>query len=64
MNIEQEVCKQGDIKTCFDCLHCKVSAKSKYHRLCFCAKTKNKENHKDGYWLKKFMCKNFDDMSA
>jgi len=30
-------------KTCFDCLHCKVSAKStEKFRLCFCAETKKK----------------------
>jgi len=49
-------------KTCFDCLHCKVSAKSKNLRLCFCAETKKKVNHKDDFWLKKPVCKKFDFM--
>ena len=50
------------MKNCFDCLYCKVSAKSKNHRLCFCAETKKKERHKDSYWLKKPVCKKFEDM--
>lgn len=57
--------KQDTTKTCFDCLHCKVSANStKNCRLCFCAKTKAKERHKEPYWLKKSVCKKFEDMSA
>jgi len=56
--------KNEKIKTCFDCLHCKVSAKSTDEcRLCFCAKTNKKVNHKEHYWLKKPLCKKFDDMS-
>jgi len=51
-------------KTCFDCFHCKVSAKTKEVRLCFCAKTRKKENHKEPYWIDKPVCKWFDDMSA
>ena len=51
-------------KTCYDCLHCKVSAKSKKQRLCFCAKAKKKENHREAYWLKKSLCKNFDDITT
>jgi hypothetical protein len=51
-------------KTCFDCLHCKVSAKStKYCRLCFCAEAEVKKNHKETYWLAKPVCEKFDDMS-
>ena len=50
-------------KTCFDCLHCKVSAKSTEKvRLCFCAKTRDRGKHKDPYWLAKPICKKFQDM--
>jgi len=52
-------------KTCFDCLHCKVSAKSTEKcRLCFCTETKAKTKHKEPYWLKKQVCKKFEDMTA
>jgi len=50
-------------KTCFDCLHCKISAKTtENNRLCFCVKTEKKKNHKDHYWLSKKLCKYFEDM--
>ena len=53
------------VKTCFDCLHCKVSAKStKNRRLCFCAETEKKKRHKEPYWVKKPVCGKFEDMSA
>jgi hypothetical protein len=32
--------------------------------LCFCSKTKQKERHKEHYWLVKTPCKKFEDMSA
>jgi len=52
-------------KTCFDCLHCKVSAKStEKFRLCFCAETKKKAKHKEPYWIKKKVCGKFEDMCA
>jgi hypothetical protein len=52
-------------KTCFDCLNCKVSAKSTEKcRLCFCAETKAKARHKEPYWRKKKICENFEDISA
>jgi hypothetical protein len=52
-------------KTCFDCLHCKVSKKSTEKcRLCFCSETKNKGKHKEIYWLKKPVCRHFEDMTA
>jgi hypothetical protein len=50
-------------KTCCDCLHCKVSAKSKNIILCFCAKTKKKEKHRINHWQKKNVCRKFFDMS-
>ena len=51
-------------KTCFDCLYCKVSAKSTENcLLCFCEKAETKKNHKERYWLSKEVCKNFDDMA-
>ena len=53
------------VKTCFDCLHCKVSAKSKINRrLCFCSETVKKKRHLEPYWVKKPVCGNFEDMSA
>jgi len=52
-------------KTCFDCLHCKVSAKSTSNiKLFFCSKTKNKEQHKERYWLERKVCSRFEDMST
>ena len=50
-------------KTCVDCLHCKVSARSrKNNRLCFCAEKAKREQHKETYWLTKPACKKFIDM--
>jgi len=52
-------------KTCVDCLHCKVSARStKNNRLIFCALKIKKRNHKELYWIVKAACKKFEDMSA
>jgi hypothetical protein len=52
-------------KTCFDCYHCKVSAKSSGDEyLCFCAVAKKKEIHQEPYWSKKAVCKKFKDMTA
>jgi len=51
------------VKTCLDCLHCKVSVKSTERcRLCFCAKTLKKERHKEPYWVLKTLCGHFEDM--
>ena len=51
-------------KTCADCLHCKVSAKStETCGLCFCNLSKNKKTHKKTYWQTKPVCGKFDDMS-
>ena len=51
-------------RTCFDCLHCKVSAKStEKNRLCFCSETAKKIKHKEPYWQKKRICTLFDDMA-
>jgi len=52
-------------KTCLDCLHCKVSAKSTAKcRLCFCAMSTKKERHKEAYWLVKKLCGYFEDMTG
>jgi hypothetical protein len=56
-------------KTCFDCLNCKVSAKSTEKcRMCFCAITKKEKDkeirHKEAFWLKKKLCIKFVDMTA
>jgi hypothetical protein len=51
-------------KTCCDCLHCKVSAKSVENgRICFCSENKNKTTHKEMYWLTKPVCEKFVDMT-
>jgi hypothetical protein len=51
-------------KTCCDCLHCKVSAKSAGNsRLYFCSEDQEKENHKESYWLDKNVCDCFSDMT-
>jgi hypothetical protein len=53
------------MKTCVDCLYCKVSAKSTENRLlCFCAVTRDKGRHKEPYWYVKPVCRKFEDMSA
>ena len=52
-------------KCCADCLHCKVCANSsKSIRLCYCAKTRNKEREFEYFWYVKKACKRFEDMSA
>ena len=57
--------EEGGMRTCFDCLYCKVSAKSTEKcRLCFCDKTKKKVTHKEPYWQGKKVCHKFFDMSA
>jgi len=63
MNNERR--KECRVKTCGDCLHCKVSARSTEKcRLCFCSVTKNKERHLERYWLAKLPCKKFEDMAV
>ena len=53
------------VKTCIDCLNCKVSAKStENQRVCFCAEKKKKTLHKESYWLAKKTCDEFEDMGA
>ena len=57
--------EEEEKKTCFDCLHCKVSAKSTSScRLCFCLETGEKEMHKEPYWQEKPVCEKFSDMGA
>jgi hypothetical protein len=52
-------------KSCLDCLHCKVSAKStEKHTYCYCIKSKKRQNHNSTYWLTKKLCKDFDDDTA
>jgi len=51
-------------KTCLDCLHCKVSAKSTaYGMVCFCSQNKKKTFHNKAYWTVKTICKKFVDMT-
>ena len=50
-------------KTCFDCLHCKVSAvKVENKTYYFCAMKKNRMCKEAKYWLEKKLCMKFDDM--
>ena len=61
--------EQGEMndenKTCFDCLYCKVSAKSTENRkLFFCSGKRKQERHRESYWLERKLCSRFDDMSA
>ena len=64
MSKEKLVIINGVGKGCFDCLYCKVSAKSTENsRLCFCAKTKTRATHKEHYWLAKHICNKFVDMT-
>jgi hypothetical protein len=52
-------------KTCIDCLHCKVSAKSTPHnRLCYCAKEGKEARRKEPYWLERKVCGEFDSMGS
>jgi hypothetical protein len=51
-------------KNCSDCLHCKVSAKSKLITLCFCAETKKKARRKIKHWQEKKVCRKFYDMTV
>jgi hypothetical protein len=51
-------------KSCFDCLHCKISASSSRNgRLCFCAAARVREDDLDKFWLKKPLCVKFEDMT-
>ena len=52
------------MKTCIDCLYCKVSRTStEKKRLCFCSEKKKKVNHTEKYWLEKKPCSEFEDMT-
>ena len=56
--------KVKSIKTCCDCLHCKVSSeKSQNLTWYYCAVSKNKTRKRDVFWLTiKKICKKFVDM--
>jgi hypothetical protein len=52
-------------KTCIDCLHCKVSAKSTANdRLCYCAKEGKQVRHREAFWLGKKVCEEFYGMGS
>ena len=64
MSNEQGAKSKGK-KTCGDCLHCKVSAKStKICRMCYCSKISRLAVIKELYWLNRTVCYKFEDMSA
>jgi hypothetical protein len=57
--------KKQVMRTCLDCLHCKVSVKSTVNnRLCYCSETKKKERHREMFWQAKKVCKQFENMGA
>jgi hypothetical protein len=59
MNIET-----GNMKTCINCLHCKVSSLStKTRRWCYCSEAAETELRRDTYWLTKSVCEKFVNMS-
>jgi hypothetical protein len=52
------------MKTCLDCLHCKVSVTStKNSRFCFCSAAKTREDYNYTFWLTHPLCESFNDMS-
>jgi hypothetical protein len=52
-------------KTCLDCLHCKVSAKSTANnRLCYCAKEGKETRPEKPFWVEKKVCGEFESMGA
>jgi hypothetical protein len=52
-------------KTCIDCLHCKVSAKSMVNvRLCYCAKEGKKVQPQEPFWSEKKVCGEFYNMGS
>ena len=53
-------------KTCLDCLHCKVSAKSNENcRWCFCDVSEKHKKHREIFWQRqKKMCEKFNDINA
>jgi hypothetical protein len=52
-------------KTCIDCLHCKVSAKSTDNkRLCYCAKEGKEARQEEPHWLEKKVCGEFVSMGS
>jgi hypothetical protein len=62
---KKEKGKEEEKKNCFDCLHCKVCAKSIFNGMeCFCEVKRTKKVCKVTYWQKRDVCKKFDDVSA
>ena len=52
-------------ENCINCSHCKVSRKSIVIKgLCYCEKKKQIKEKTVKYWLKKAVCRLFDDISA
>jgi hypothetical protein len=52
-------------RTCLNCLHCKVSAKSTANnRLCYCAMEGKKVQPQEPYWSERKVCGEFDSMGA
>jgi hypothetical protein len=63
--VRSEELEVNKTRTCLDCLHCKVSAKSTVNRrLCFCAKEKKKARHREPFWLAKKLCEEFENMGS
>ena len=70
MNGERKITARGNVmgnvkRNCSDCFHCKVSKKSTENcRLCFCAEIGKKVLLDEVYWLKKPVCRKFEDMNV
>ena len=61
----EQLSLNNEKRKCIDCLFCKVAFMlSKNCKMCFCSKDKNKVYETETFWLKKPVCKKFEDMSA
>jgi hypothetical protein len=57
--------KKRKNKTCIECFHCKVSAKStENRRLCFCAKEGTETRPQEPFWVEKEVCGAFEGMGS
>jgi hypothetical protein len=54
----------NEMKTCLDCLYCRVSRTSTgKNRLFFCSEKKKQVKHTENYWQTKKHCDEFEDMT-
>jgi hypothetical protein len=65
MSNERGAMNKAKVKSCLDCLHCKVSAKSTANnRLCYCAKEGKEERPQKPFWSEKKVCGEFYGMGS